>query len=275
MIETLLQAFSYTFMWRALIVGIAIAISSSFVGSFLVLKKFSMIGHGLSHVAFGAVAIGLFTNQAPLLVAVPIVVVMSIFILKINDKVNIPGDAAIGLLAAFSMALGTTLASVGGGFNVDLNTYLFGSILTIRQTDVYLAVLFSVVIIGVVFLYYHDLFSMTYDDQFAKVTGIKTSNLNTLLAILTGITIVIGIRVIGTILISALIIFPTVIAMQFGQGFKRTILIGVTTQVIIVVSGLMLSYLYDLPSGSAIVLLNGFVFLAISLYNGFRRLKTA
>ncbi len=275
MIESIMQAFSYTFMWRALIVGVAIAISSSFVGSFLVLKKFSMIGHGLSHVAFGAVAIGLFTNQSPLVVAVPIVVLMSVFILKINNRVNIPGDAAIGLLAAFSMALGTTLASIGGGFNVDLNTYLFGSILTIRQTDVILSIIFSLVVLAVVAVFYHDLFSMTYDDEFARVSGVRTSRLNTVLAVLTGITIVIGIRVIGTILISALIIFPTVIAMQFNQGFKRTISIAVLTQIIIVISGLMLSYLFDLPSGSAIVLLNGFVFLAVYLYNGVRQFQSA
>lgn len=266
-LELLSSAFQYGFMWRALIVGIAIAVSSSFIGSFLVLKKFSMIGHGLSHVAFAAVAIGLVFNTAPLLVAMPIVVLVSIFILKLNETAKMHGDAAIGLTATFAMALGTTLASVSGGFNVDLFSYLFGSILTIQMIDVVLSIIVSIVVIVVVYLYYYDLFAMTYDEQFARVNKIKTTRLNTILAILTGITIVIGIRAIGTILISSFIVFPTVIAMQFNKGFKGTILIAVTSSLITVVLGLLGSFVFDLPSGSSIVLLNGFVFLVVYLYN--------
>ena len=214
--EQFIRAFQYGFMWRALIVGVSVAISSATIGSFLVLKKYAMIGHGLSHVAFAAVAIGLVFNQAPLFFSLPLVVFSSIFVLRLNKTAKLHGDAAIGLMAAFAMALGTTLVSTGGGFNVDLYSYLFGSILTIRQIDVYFAIGFSGVVIAFVLLYYNQLFSMTFDESFARITDIEVNRLNTMLAILTGVTIVIGIRAIGTLLISALIIFPAVIALQFN-----------------------------------------------------------
>jgi len=273
-LELLKLSFVYGFMWRALIVGVAVGLSSSLIGSFLVLNKFSMIGHGLSHVAFAAIAVGLFTNQAPLLFAVPTVVLVSIFILKLNNAANLQGDAAIGLTASFSIALGTALASIGDGFNVDLFSYLFGSILTIKQIDVYLAILFSIIVTIVIWLFYHDLFSMTYDDEYASVSGVRTKRLNTLLAVLTGLTIVIGIRAIGTMLISALIIFPPIIVMQFTRNFKTTLLASAVLSVVLVVTGLLSSFVFDLPSGSSILLLSGFVFFASTLYNNIRRLST-
>ncbi len=261
--ETLVAAFSYGFMIRALLVGITVAASSAFIGSFLVLKKFSMIGHGLSHVAFAAVAIALVLNQAPLPITAVIVVLVSVLILKLNETAKLHGDAAIGLAATFSMALGTTLASVGGGFNIELNRYLFGTILAIRNVDVWMSVVLSFAVVMVVTLFYADLFAMTYDEEFAKVSGIKTKRLNTLLAILTGLVIALGIRAIGAVLISAFIIFPTVIAMQFSKGFKTTVVLAATFSMVIVFIGLLLSFVLDTPSGSSIVLLNGLVFTLV------------
>ncbi|MFP4286863.1 MAG: metal ABC transporter permease [Candidatus Izemoplasmataceae bacterium] len=271
--DLLISSFSYGFMWRALIVGVAIAVSSSFIGPFLVLKKFSMIGHGLSHVAFAAVAIGLITNTEPLIVTMIIVVGVSIFILKLNEHAKVHGDAAIGLTAAFSMAFGTVLASVAGGFNIDLFTYLFGSILTIQQIDVVLSITLSIVVVAVVIFLYHDLLAMTFEEEYARVSGIKTRRLNTILAILVAMTIVIGMRAIGTILISSLIIFPTVIAMQFNRGFKGTIIIAAISEILIVTIGLFGSFVLDYPSGSSIVLLNGIVFFLIYITNVIRRLQ--
>ncbi len=262
-LEQLIRGFQYGFMWRALIVGVSVAISSATIGSFLVLKKYAMIGHGLSHVAFAAIAIGLVFNQTPLFFSLPIVVGASIFVLRLNDTAKLHGDAAIGLMAAFAMALGTTLVSTGGGFNVDLYSYLFGSILTIRQIDVYFAIGFSVLVLGFVMLYFNQLFSVTFDESFARITDIKVKRLNTLLAILTGITIVIGIRAIGTLLISALIIFPAVIALQFNRGFKHTVILAIIVSISTVIGGLILSFLLDYPSGSTIVLLNSFIFFVI------------
>ncbi len=265
--EELLRAFNYAFVIRAIIVGVAIAVSSSMIGAFLVLKKYSMVGHGLSHVAFAAVAIGLLLNQSPLIVTAFVVTLVSVFILQISERAKIHGDAAIGLTAAFSMALGTTLASVGGGFNVDLFSYLFGSILTIQRIDVVLSVVLSIAVTIIVILFYNEFVSMTYDETFSRVSGIKTRRLNILLAVLTGLTVVVGIRAIGTILISALIIFPTITALQFSRGFKATILIAVVLSVLIVFMGLIGSFLLGLPSGSAIVLLNAIVFMFVFLYH--------
>jgi zinc transport system permease protein len=255
--------FKYEFMITALIVGVMIAISSASLGSFLVLKRFSMIGHGLAHVAFGAVAIGLLTSNSPLLVAMPIVIIVAILILKLNEKANVYGDAAIGLAATTAMALGTIIASVSGGFRLELNSYLFGSILTIQSIDVYLAISSSVVIISLVTLFYQDLFSLTYDEAFAKVSGIRTERLTTLLAVLTGLTVVIGIRVLGTILMSSFIVFPTIIALQFKKGFKKTMIIAIIVSIVTVFIGLTGSFIFDLPSGSAIVMFNAILFTVI------------
>ncbi len=271
-LEVFEAIFRYQFMLRAVIVGVMVAISSSFIGSFLVLKKFSMIGHGLSHVAFAGIAIGLWLDQSPLLVTIPVVVIVSIFILKLNQSVQLHGDAAIGLTAAFAMALGTILASVSGGFNVNLFSYLFGSILAIGQVDLYLSIAFSMIVLLTIVIFYHDLYAMTYDEEFAKVSGVKTANLNTLLAVLTGLAVVIGIRVIGTVLISSLIIFPTVIAMQFNKGFRGTIFLAVLSSVFTVIMGLLISFKYDLPSGSTIVIVNGVLFFLIYLYNTVRKM---
>ncbi len=267
MIELIFEAFQFSFMIRAFLVGMMIAISGASLGTFLVLKRFSMIGHGLAHVAFGAVAVGLLTQQQPLLVAMPIVVLVSVLILKLNETANVHADAAIGLAATFAMAFGTILASVGGGFRVELNTYLFGSILTVQNIDVILASLFTVLMVVFVIYFYHDLFAMTYDENYARVSGVNTQLLNTMLAVFAGILVVLGIRLVGTILISSFIIFPAVIAMQFGKGFRTTLVLAVMVSLATVFFGLLGSYVYDTPSGSTIVVLNGLVFVAAYVYH--------
>ncbi len=273
-LELLLRAFEYGFMWRALIVGVAVAISSATIGSFLVLKKYAMIGHGLSHVAFAAVAIGIVLNQSPLFFSLPIVTFASVIVLRINQNARIHGDAAIGLMAATAMALGTTLVSTSGGFNIDLYSYLFGSILTIREIDVIFATVFSVIVIGFVLYNFNTLFSLTFDESFAKISGVNANRMNTWLAIFTGITVVIGIRAIGTLLISALIIFPAIIALQFSRGFKGTLILAVIISTLTVIGGLLLSFILDYPSGSTIVLLNSGIFFLIYIVRSALRLQT-
>ncbi len=265
MIGDLLEAFSYGFMIRAFVVGVSIALSASLIGSFLVLKKFSMIGHGLSHVAFATVAIALTLGSAPTLFTLPIVSLAAILVLKMNEKASMHGDSAIGLIATMGLALGTVLASLNGGFNVDLYSYLFGSILTIQSIDVYLSVGVSLVIITLVLVFYQELFALVYDEEFARINGIKTKRFNVMLAILTAVTITIGIRAIGTMLISSLIIFPMVSVMQLRLSFKKTVIYSAILSVVNVLFGLSISYLYNLPSGSTIVLFSGFVFLVIYL----------
>jgi zinc transport system permease protein len=262
-LQMIQAGFAYGFLWRALIVGIAIALSSSFLGTFLVLKRYSMIGESLAHVSFAAIAIALFTQTSTLLVSILLVSVVSIFILKLSERTAVHGDAAIGLIASTAMAIGTLLSSIGKGFNVDLFSYLFGNILLIDAWDVYLSIGVSVIVVTLVLVFYPDLFAITYDQDYAKVSGIKTGRLNYLLAVLTAITIVVGIRAIGTLLISSLIIFPTVTALQFSKGFRYTIFAAALLSVITVVLGLLVSFVLNLPSGSTIVVVNGLIFVGV------------
>jgi len=259
-ITSIFSLFSYTFLQRALLVGLLISISSSFLGIFLVLRKYSMIGDGLAHVSFATVALALLLNQSPLIISIPIVSLASLLILKLSEENRIGGDAAIGLISSTAVAIGVLISSVSNGFSVDLYSYLFGSILIISEMDVYFSFILSIIIVGTVIYFYHDLFAMTYDMDYAKVSGRKTKRLNQIISLLTSITIVLGIRVVGTMLISSLIIFPTVSALRLSNSFKSTIIWAVIISSFSVVSGLLISVLFDLPTGSSIVLINAGIF---------------
>lgn len=259
--ELIKEAMGLAFMQRAMIVGTAIALSSALLGIFLVLKKYSMIGDGLAHVSFATVAIALLLGASPLLVSIPIVTIASIFIMQLNEKAGIHGDAAIGLVSSFSVALGVLISSVAGGFNVDLFSYLFGSILAIKPEDMYFSIILAAIIISLIILFYHDLFAVTHDESFASVIGIGTKRMNYLIATLTSITIVLGIRVVGTMLISSMIVFPTVTALQISRSFKSTIIISALVSIIAVITGVLGSYIFNFPSGASIVMINAFLFL--------------
>jgi len=259
-VSSLLEAFQYQFIIKALIVGSMIALSSSVLGIFLVLKKFSMIGDGLAHVSFATVALALLLNSSPLLVSIPVVILASFLILKLNEKADLHGDAAIGLVSSFSVAFGVLLASVSSGFNVDLFSYLFGSILVISDLDLVLSIVLSIVVILGLFLFYNALVAVAHDEEFAGVIGIDVKLMNRIIAILTSITIVLGIRVVGTMLISSMIIFPTVTALQLSKSFKQTIALSISVSVFCVVTGVLLSFVLNLPSGATIVILNAICF---------------
>ncbi len=256
----LVEAFQFDFMRKALLVGILIAISCSFLGVFLVLKRFSMIGDGLAHVSFATVAIALLFAASPLLVSIPIVILASFAILRLNEKTDLHGDAAIGLVSSLSIAIGVLIASLAQGFNVDLMSYLFGSILVISNLDVIISVILSTVVVALVVVFYNSLFAMTYDEEFSQVIGINTKMGHYLLAVLTSITVALGIRVVGTMLISSLIIFPTITALQVSKSFKGTIAIASAVSISSVILGVMASYVLNLPTGATIVLLNGIFF---------------
>lgn len=259
-LSLIFKAVQYSFIQRALLAGSLIAVCCSLLGVFLVLRRFALIGDGLAHVSFATIAIGLLLSASPFMVSLPLTMIFSILILKLTEKANIYGDASIGLVSTFALALGVMIASLAGGFNVDLFSYLFGSILSISRIDVLLAVILSIIVILLVIVFYYDLFSMSYDEEFAKVSGIKTKVINILLVLLTSVTIVLGIRLVGTLLISSLIIFPCVTALQFVRGFKTVIITSVILSVSSVLSGVFISYLFDLPTGSTIALLNAVFF---------------
>jgi zinc transport system permease protein len=260
-ITLILESVKYDFIIRALLVGSLVGLCCSFLGIFLVLKKYSMIGHGLAHISFATIAIALLLGASPLIVSIPLVIAASILILKLGEKADIHGDAAIGLVSSFCIAIGILIASLAGGFNVDLFSYLFGSILVISKLDLTLSIILSIVVIIMIFLFYNSLFAITYDEEFAKTIGIDTRKLNYLISILTSITIVLGIRVVGTMLISSMIIFPTITALQLSRGFKATIIMSVCISVSSVILGVFTSYVYNLPTGATIVLINSVWFI--------------
>jgi ABC-type Mn2+/Zn2+ transport system permease subunit len=261
MIETLAEAFRYDFVWRALTAGSLIAVSCSLLGIFLVLRKYSLIGDGLAHVSFAAAALSILLSASPLLVTIPFVVLASFGILALNERAGIHGDAAIGLVSSFSVALGVIIASLAKGFNVDLMSYLFGSILVISSLDVAVSVTLSVVIIATVFVFYKSLFAISYDEEYARVIGIPVKRINYLIIVLTAVTISLGIRVVGTMLVSSLIIFPAVTALQTAKSFRGAILTATVISMSCVIAGVLVSYLFNLPTGGTIVVLNAICFI--------------
>lgn len=268
--DQVMTAFHYGFIVKALIVGSLIGFSAAFIGVFLVLKKYSLIGDGLAHVSFATIAIALFFNSSPIWVSIPLVMGASVLITQLSKTANVNGDAAIGLISSTALAIGILISSVSKGFNIDLFSYLFGSILVIGDIDIYMSIVLSCIVLIVVIFNYHQLFAITYDEEFSKVIGLNAEATNTVLSLLTAVTVVLGIRVVGTMLISSLIIFPTVSALQISNGFKSTIVIAVVIAVLCVVVGVLLSFVLNFPTGATIVLLNALVFIILF---GIRKLQ--
>ncbi|MEK6645847.1 MAG: metal ABC transporter permease [Candidatus Firestonebacteria bacterium] len=256
----------YSFIQKAFFAGSFVAIVCSALGLFLVLRKMSLIGDGLSHVSFGAIALGLFFGVYPFYVAVPAVMLGSLLILKISEKAKVYGDAAIGIVSAVGIAGGVILASLSKGFNVDLFSYLFGNILAISTTEVILSIILSFLVLAVLYFFYWDLFSATFDEEYAKTTGIKTNSINTLLTLLTAITVILSVKMVGVMLVSALLILPAVTALQLAKGFKTAIIFAAVFSLISVISGITLSFFLDLPTGATIVMINVFFFGFVLIY---------
>jgi zinc transport system permease protein len=261
---TLLHFFSYAFVQKAYLAGTFIAVLCAMLGLFLVLRKLSLIGDGLAHVSFGAIALGLFFGFYPFYVAIPVVLIGSYFILRLTERAKIYGDAAIGIVSSVGIASGVILASMSKGFNVDLFSYLFGNILAISTQEVYLSLGLSIVVLLIILLLYNDLLSVTFDEEFARLTGVKTDRINLVLTFLTAITVVLAIKVVGIMLVSALLILPAVTALQLARGFKAAMLISVMDAIFSVLCGITLSFFLDIPAGATIVLINA-VFFAIAL----------
>ena len=250
------EMLSYTFMQRALIAGLLISICAALVGVSLVLRKNSMIGDGLSHTAFGAFAIATVLNIAPLWFAIPVVIAASFFVLKLSNNKKVSGDVLIALLSASSLAIGTMAISLTKGVNIDLNSYLFGSILSISQSDVWLSLVLTIAVVLLYVFAHNRIFAITFDEDFAKAIGIKTNVYDAIFAIICSLVIVFGMRLLGALLISSLIIFPTLIAMQFSKSFGRVVVYSVLISVVNFVLGLVISYLITSPTGATVVITN-------------------
>jgi len=256
MINSFLEMFSYSFMIHAFIVGILISLSASLIGVSLVLRKNSMIGDGLSHVGFGAFAVATIFGFAPLEFAIPVVVITSFFILKLNENNKIHGDSAIALLSASSLAIGTFLISITPGVNTDVSNYLFGSILAINKTDVIVSVILTLFVICLYIISYNKIFAITFDEKFAKSIGINTNFYNIIFSILCSLTVVLGMRLLGSLLISSLIIFPALISMNICKNFKNVVILSAFTSIICFILGITISFSISTPTGATVVLVN-------------------
>lgn len=251
--DTIFQMFTYTFMVRAIIVGILVSLCSALLGVSLVLKKYSMIGDGLSHVSFGALALATSLGLSPLKFTVPVVVVAAILLLRVNEKSKFKGDSAIGIISVAALAFGVISIKVTGGLGTDLYNYLFGSILAMTKSDVTLSIILSVIVLSSYVILYNKIFAVTFDENFSRACGTKVDLYNTLIAILTAVTIVLGMRMMGTLIISALIIFPAVTAMRLFKSFKSVAITSALLSVTSFVIAFFASYIYDLPTGATIV----------------------
>ena len=223
-----------------------------------------MIGDGLSHVGFGAFAFATVLGLAPLEFALPIVIIVSFFILKLNGNNKINGDAAIALISASSLALGTFVVSIAG-VNTDINNYLFGSILGLTKLDVIVSLLLSVFVIGLYIFSYNKIFALTFDEKFAKSIGIKTNLYNIIFASLCSVVVVLGMRLMGALLISSLIIFPTLSSMQIFKKFKTVVISSAIISVLAFLIGLIISYLISTPTGATIVIVNLIIFILFKI----------
>jgi len=274
LIDTLTQMFSYTFLVRAVIVGLMVSLCASLLGVSLVLKRYSMIGDGLSHVGFGTLAISTAFGLAPLAVSIPIVVFAAFLLLRISENSKIKGDAAIALISTGSLAIGVIVISMTTGMNTDVCNYMFGSILAMSKSDVYLSIALSIVVLILFVLFYNKIFAVTFDENFAQATGTKTGIYNMLIAFLTAITIVLGMRMMGALLISSLIIFPALTSMRICKKFKSVVICSAFISVICFFIGVVISYLYAMPTGASVVAVNIVVFLifsAIGFLKGVRK----
>ena len=256
MFDTVIEMLSYPFMTRAFLVGSLVALCSALLGVSLVLKRYSMIGDGLSHVAFGAMAIAAAMNAAPLTVAIPVVIVAAILLLRISGNAKIKGDAAIALISTTSLAVGVMVISLTTGMNTDVYNYMFGSILAMSAEDVKLSLVLSVFVLILFIVFYHKIFAITFDETFARATGVKAGVYNTLIAVLTAVTIVLGMRMMGALLISSLIIFPALTSMRVCRTFKSVIINAAVISVVCLIAGVTLSYVAATPAGASVVLAN-------------------
>lgn len=261
MFNEILEMFQNDFMIRALIGGILVSLCASLLGVSLVLKRYSMIGDGLSHVGFGALAVASALGAAaPLQIAIPVVIIAAFFLLRLSSNSKVKGDAAIALISTSALAVGIAAASVSG-LNTDINSYLFGSIIAMDKNDVIFCSVLSVIILIMFVFFYNKIFAVTFDENFAKATGTKAGIYNMIIALLTALTIVVGMKMMGSMLISSLIIFPAVISMRICSRFKTVIIISAAVSVICFIIGLIASYFYSAPTGASIVIINMFALI--------------
>ncbi len=276
--ETLIHYFSYPFVRYAVIAGILISLCAGLLGVVLVLKRYAMIGDGLSHVAFGAMAVAAVLGFAPMTVALPVTVAVAVLLLLAGEKQLIKGDSAIAMLSAGSLAVGYLLlnlfpSSDTGSLSGDVCASLFGStsMMTLSGTDVWLCVGLSVAVIAFFVIFYHKIFAVTFDEGFATSSGIRVRGYNFLIAAISGVVIVLAMKLVGALLISSLIIFPALSAMRVFRSFRSVVLCSAVISVVGSLTGLLFALLLSTPTGASVAVVHIVIFLVFTLIGKFRR----
>ena len=249
--KVILEMLSYPFLVRALVVGVLVSLCASLLGVSLVLKRYSMIGDGLSHVSFGALSIALACGWAPLPVSIPVVVLAALGLLRMTERSRMGADAAIAVVSASALAVGVVVTSLTTGMTTDVDSFMFGSILAMDRADVALSVGLCAAVLVLYVLFYHRLFAITFDESFARATGVKVGLYNTILSVLTALTIVLGMRMMGAMLISSLIIFPALTSMRVFKSFRGVVIASGILSLICFFGGMVLSYTYSTPAGAS------------------------
>ena len=257
----ILQMFSYPFMQRALIAGVLVSLCAALLGVPLVLKRYSMIGDGLSHVSFGALAIAVALGVTPLYFSIPVVILAAFFLLRMASHPHWNSDAAIAAVSASALAIGILVISRTTGMTTDVDSYMFGSILAMDRADVALSAGLSAAVLLLFVLFYHKLFAITFDESFSRATGVRVGLYNTFLSVLTALTIVLGMRMMGAMLISSLVIFPALSAMRVRKSFRGVVILAGILSVACFCAGLTASYLLSTPVGATVVIADLLAFL--------------
>ena len=251
----ILEALSYAFMQKALIAGVAVGIICSFMGTFLVLRRYSLFGDGIAHVAFGGISVGLFLGVFPLWTAFIVSILGGLGLQKLRQSTKISGDAAVAVVLSSGFAVGVILVSASGGFSVDLFSFLFGSILLISDEDLIMILTISTGVIATLILLQKQFLHLTFNEEQAKLGGLQTTLLNYAFVILAAITVVTSFRLVGMLLISALVVIPNITAMMYGKGFKKTVGISLGISVFSVISGILVSYFFNVAASGTIVII--------------------
>jgi zinc transport system permease protein len=257
--------FSFAFIVRAVIVGFLVSLCASLLGVSLVLKRYSMIGDGLSHVGFASLAIATALGMTPLVVSIPVVVAAAFFLLRLSEHTKLRGDAAIALFSTGALAIGVMLISMTTGMNTDVCNYLFGSILAMSKADVRLSVILSAVVLFLFVVFYNKIFAVTFDETFARATGVRAGLYNMIIALLTAVTIVLGMRMMGALLISSLIIFPALSSMRLFKSFRAVTVSSALISVLCFLAGIVVSYVAATPTGASVVFFNMIVFAVFAI----------
>ncbi len=264
------EILSYPFLARALAVGFLISLTASLLGVSLVLRRFSMIGDGLSHVGFGALGIAAVLSLPPMAVTIPVVVAAAFLLLRMSER-KMGGDSAIAMISSSALAIGVIAVSLGG-VNTDLNAFLFGSILSVSRSDAVIATVSAVVTLSAYLIFYHQIYASTFDPAFARATGIKCERYTSLLAVLTAVMIVVGMRMLGSLLISSLMIFPATTAMRVAKTYLSVSIVAAAESALAFLIGFIASYSFSLPTGAAIVVTHLVFFIIACIIRKLRSL---